>query len=136
MNSRIFVIEDEPAALKNIVTMLQEEGYVIAGVAADCDKAAKMINESLTDLVICNLYLRFTFSGESIIKLIRNVKEIPFIFLSSFTHDSRLNTILRTKSEMYLCSPYTKDQLVGSVKRLLKNIHKHKKTNISPLIVI
>lgn len=136
MSSKIFIIEDEPVALKNIINILKEEGFIIAGVAPDCDKATKMIQSSDADLVICNLYLRFSFSNENIISLIRNIREIPFVFLSSFTHDNRLNTILKTKSEMYLCSPYTKEQLIGSVKHLLKNFQKKQNKNRSLLIVI
>jgi len=134
MSAKIFVIEDEPIAAKNIVSILKQEGYEIAGVASDCQKASEMIKESQVDLVVCNLYLKFSFSGKNIIKLIRSVKSVPFVFLSSFTHDERLNKILRTKSEIYLCSPYTKEQLVGSVDRLLRN-PRQQKTSSSPLIL-
>jgi two-component system, response regulator PdtaR len=136
MGAKIFVIEDEAIATKNIVRILKDEGYEIAGIAANCQKAAEMINESEVDLVICNLYLKYIFSGKSIIELIRSVKNVPFIFMSSFTHDDRLNNILKTKSELYLCSPYTKDQLISSVKRLLRNFNLGKNTGFSSLKLI
>jgi DNA-binding NarL/FixJ family response regulator len=136
MRARIFVIEDESIAVKNIISILTEEGYEIAGVVSDCKQAVKLINESQVDLIVCNLYLKFTFCGDDIIQLIRSVRKIPFIFLSSFTHDDRLNTILRTKSEIYLSSPYTREQLLDSVKRLIRNFYHQKNTYFSPLIVI
>lgn len=135
MCAKIFIIEDEPVAAKNIISILKEEGYEIVGVADNCMQAYEMINTSQVDLVVCNLYLRFAFSGDSIIKLIRSVRKLPFVFLSSFTHDARLNSILRTKSEIYLCSPYTKEQLLGSVRRLLRNISQRQKPSRSPLIL-
>lgn len=121
MTARIFIIEDEPIAVKNITRILKEEGYEIAGITDDCQKATVMINSTQPDLVICNLYLKFVFSGKDIIKLVRSVTNTPFIFLSSFTHDFRLNDILRTESEIYLSSPYTHEQLLKSVKKLLGN---------------
>jgi DNA-binding NarL/FixJ family response regulator len=121
MAVKIFIIEDEPVAARNVAKILKEEGFEIAGTANDCLKASEMINSLHVDLVVCNLYLKFTFSGKNIIKLIRSVKTVPFVFLSSFTHDERLNKILRTKSEIYLCSPYTSEQLVSSIRKLLGN---------------
>ncbi|HEY9113516.1 MAG TPA: response regulator [Bacteroidales bacterium] len=134
--ARIFIIEDEPVAAKNISRILKEEGYEIAGIASDCEKASEMINTKQVDLVVCNLYLKFTFSGKDIIQLIRSVKNIPFVFLSSYTHDARLNSILRTKSEIYLSSPYTKEQLLGSINRLLRNLSRFNSSNVPPLIVL
>jgi DNA-binding NarL/FixJ family response regulator len=136
MAAKIFIIEDEPIAVKNIGNILKCEGYEIAGTAAGLQKASEMINSRDVDLVICNLYLKFTFSGEKIIKLIRSVKEIPFVFLSSFTHDERLNKILRTKSEIYLCSPYTSEQLLHSVKKLLNNFSKKQNHSFYSLTVL
>lgn len=136
MSAKIFLIEDEQVAAKNISRILKDDGYEIAGIAADCEKASEAINSIQPDLVVCNLYLKYTFSGKDIINLIRSVNKVPIVFLSSFTHDSRMNDILRTKSEIYLCSPYTSEQLLSSVKRLLKNFSRQTNSGLAKLMLI
>lgn len=136
MSAKIFLIEDEQVAAKNISRILKDDGYEIAGIAADCEKASEAINSIQPDLVVCNLYLKYTFSGKDIINLIRSVNKVPIVFLSSFTHDSRMNDILKTKSEIYLCSPYTSEQLLSSVKRLLKNFSRQTNSGLAKLMLI
>ena len=136
MTARIFIIEDEPIVARNIANLLKTEGFEIAGVATNCNKAKEMISSNQPDLVICNLYLRFSERGSNLIKAIRMIGNIPFLFLSSFSHDIRLNKILQTKSEMYLSAPFSNEQLISAVKKLLGNIANNKKSSSSALLSI
>jgi DNA-binding NarL/FixJ family response regulator len=135
MAARIFIIEDQAVAARNISRILDEEGYEVVGITDDCQKAIDLVTRLQPDLVICSLYLKFAFNGEEIIKLIRSVSSMPFVFMSSFTHDYRLNNILRTKSEIYLCSPYTPEELIRSVNKLIQNYTELKSSNSKELMM-
>ena len=73
MLAKIFIIEDESILAKSIAKIMMAEGFEVAGIADDCQKPSEMINSCQPDLVICSLYLKFAFSGQDIIKLIRSV---------------------------------------------------------------
>ena len=126
MKERILIIEDDALVAKSLSNLLVSSGYFIEGIASSCAKAEELFILTQPDLVICNLYLKYKCGGSNFIDRLRKFRDIPVLHLSAYSHDSRLDEIMQTDFDIYVSTPYTKEQFIFAVKKLLR---KHPKVD-------
>ena len=120
---RIQIVDDEVIVAKDLQRILLEAGYNISGIAHDYKKAADNFKAKIPDLLICDINLGNGLTGIDLVGEIRKVKHIPIIFLTAYSDEDTVNAALKTSPEAYLTKPFTREQLLISVSRILKNTH-------------
>jgi CheY-like chemotaxis protein len=80
--ARILVIDDNPAVVDILVTLLGEEGYRVSG-ALTKDEGLKLFILSRPDLVLLDIALSGESNGIEVLKRIRSISPIPRVIVVS-----------------------------------------------------
>jgi CheY-like chemotaxis protein len=80
---RILIIEDEPMIAFYLKEMLEEEGFVIVGVAGRLDKALALIKSAVFDAAVLDTNLAGISSSPAATNLA--ARSIPFVVLSGYS---------------------------------------------------
>lgn len=129
MGKKILIVEDDKELRRNILILLEEEGYKVFACEA-AERAIDILKNNTVDLIICDIMLP-GMSGYDFLKLLfsrDNFSAIPFIFLSAKAerHDLRLG--MELGADDYVFKPFKADDLLKSIKTRLNRFETIKKT--------
>jgi len=117
----IVVIEDEQALLKNIVRILNAEGY--EGLGAENGKVGvDLIRKRIPDLIVCDIMMPEMDGYEVLAELQKEPRTalIPFIFLTAKSERSDLRQGIELGADDYLTKPFDTDELIGAIEARFK----------------
>lgn len=119
----IYLVEDEEHLRKLMVLYLEKEGYLVTSFSS-----AEEAFEHLTDSISLWI-LDIGLPGADGFELIRRIKELdedkPVIFTSA--RDSEMDRVmgLRFGSDDYLTKPFSLQELILRIDKLLKRVYRH-----------
>jgi CheY-like chemotaxis protein len=117
---KIIVIEDEPQMLRNMLTILELEGYDALG-AENGERGLAAIQEHQPGLVFCDIMMP-GLDGYAVLRQIRaqpSTSMIPLIFLTARGEKHDMQTGLAMGAEGYLTKPVVLDDLLSVVRKHL-----------------
>lgn len=121
MSKHILVIDDDPVLLAMVGDYLKEGGFKVS--TADCGIYSNNIIYGNTppDLIVLDVIMPL-MSGAKKAKLLKQREKsahIPIILMSS-KEEQELKAIAEdSMANDYLCKPFTQEQLVSKIKKLL-----------------
>ncbi len=104
-DERILVVEDEGIVVLHIKKALESFGYIVAGIASSSEDAVAKASETRPDLVLMDIVLRGSGDGISAAEEIRNLLNIPIIFLTSHADESTLERAKASEPFGYIVKP-------------------------------
>ena len=113
------MVEDDPQALRYVRDVLSKAGY--APVATENPEEAlrlaqgKKLHLALLDLVLPGI------DGIDLMKKIRDVTDIPVIFLSAYGRDEIVTRALDSGAVDYVVKPFSPTELVARIRVALRN---------------
>ena len=90
----VLVVEDESIVSKDIQYSLKKLGYNVVGAAATGHKAIELCGEKLPDIILMDIMLKGDINGIQASTRIKEVYNIPVIFLTAYADE---NTLLKIK---------------------------------------
>jgi len=117
---RILVVEDAQSLRKDIVEMLNFEGYEALG-AENGIVGLQRAREMLPDLIVCDIMMP-GMDGLQVIKELqatRGTQDIPFIFLTARTGRDDQREGMNLGADDYLPKPFTAQELLRTVRTVL-----------------
>jgi DNA-binding response OmpR family regulator len=116
---RILVAEDEPMLLKTIELKLRKEGYDVIATS-DGRQAMMEIEGSDPDMVITDIMMPYA-SGLEIISHVRQKisRKIPIIILTAMEQEKVVMEAFELGADDYVTKPFSLNELVMRVKRLM-----------------
>jgi DNA-binding NarL/FixJ family response regulator len=112
----ILVIEDQPQMRRNILTILEMEGYeVITAENGRLGVACAM--EELPDLVLCDVMMP-ELDGYGVLKSLRGQKTTattPFIFLTAKGEKPDVREGMNLGADDYLTKPVLREELLAAI---------------------
>ena len=120
MQKHILIIEDESIVAKDIAGIVERAGYKVTGIGNNFEKGLSFFKANIPDLLICDINLGNGKTGINLIEETRKIKPVPVLYLTAYTDNKTVDTALETLPESYLTKPFTKQQLLISVNRILK----------------
>lgn len=127
--AKILIVDDDVDFIEIHKSMLEKYGYEVEGVSST-EEMMKRIEESKFDLIILDLMIEHYDSGFSIshkIKSMDEYKNIPIILCTAVASETGKKFSLKTNEEKnwikvdaFLDKPINLEDLIGTVKRLLK----------------
>lgn len=108
---RALIIEDEPLVALDIATLLEADGFEIAGIAASIDEALTMISHVDVDVALLDGNLR----GQAVDAVASALQErkISFVFVSGY---GRENLPTRFVGIPVVAKPFSDQQLIEATK--------------------
>jgi two-component system alkaline phosphatase synthesis response regulator PhoP len=123
MNSRqgpdsLLVVEDEPEIRSLIADWLEEAGYRVA-TAPDGLSALREFYQQHPDLVLLDVMMP-KMDGWELCRRIREVSDVPIVFLSAREQESDRVRGLTLGADDYITKPFSPRELVARVRAVLR----------------
>lgn len=115
---RVAIIESEPAFADIMRQNLEELGCNITGVYCTGEEAIKNVPDSDIDLIIVNVFLKGVKNGVDAAERIILSENIPVIFITRKTDKDDLSRINLFDHHRILQEPFTKDDLLNSIRQV------------------
>ena len=80
---RVLVIEDEDILAAELQSLLETDGWLVTGVAADTAEAITLANEAKPDWAIVDLHLRDGLTGAQIGRRLTRDYAVPVLYVTS-----------------------------------------------------
>ena len=111
---RVVIAEDEALIRLDLKEMLEEEGYVVAGEAADGETAVALTENLRPDLVILDVKMP-VLDGISAAERIAAGHLAPVVILTAFSQRELVERARDAGAMAYLVKPFTKADLVPAI---------------------
>ena len=111
---RVVIAEDEALIRLDLKEMLEEEGYVVAGEAADGEAAVELAAKLRPDLVILDVKMPI-LDGISAAERIAAQHIAPVVILTAFSQRELVERARDAGAMAYLVKPFTKADLVPAI---------------------
>jgi CheY-like chemotaxis protein len=120
----ILVVEDEAIVAMEIEEKLTSIGYDIAGVVSTGEEAVKKAGALRPDLILMDVRLEGAMDGIVAAGHIKEMYDIPIIYLTAYTDENTLERAKITEPLGYLVKPFSREDLRVSIDVAL---HRHMK---------
>ncbi len=120
METKLFIVEDEPAIQEVLRSYAEELGYLIDSLSNSFTSAIEAMDDSQANFALLDIRLGDEKDGILVARQVKERLKIPFIFITSLS-DS--DTILKASLESpdgYLLKPFSKENLFATVE-MIKN---------------
>jgi len=122
--TNILIVEDEAIVAKDIQQSLKKAGYNVVDVASTGEKAVELATDKKPDLVLMDIMLKGQMSGIEAAEEIRQILDIPVVFLTAYADESTFSKAKITEPYGYIIKPFKDIDLHTSIQLAL---HKHEK---------
>ncbi len=112
---RIVVVEDEIIFGEELVENLEKLGYEVFGPAISYTEGLTLFRENNPDLLLTDIGLSGKKTGLDLATVVKSERELPIIFLTSFTDKATIDAAKEIKPNAYLTKPYNLPQLYAAI---------------------
>ena len=133
--SRILIVEDEPAIAELIQSSLIGMGYEVSSIVSTGEEAIAKVEGEKTDLILMDIVLASEMTGTTAAEKIRSSTNIPIIFLTAYFNDNLLERAKLSEPYGYLLKPFNDKELYASIEMaLFKDALDKKRSRIDDLL--
>jgi len=118
---QVLIVEDEALIAKDIKYILEDEDYLVSGIAYHSKKALEELRDNTPDIVLLDIQLNSELTGIQLAKIINEQYHLPFIFLTSFADRSTIEKVKSTNPMGYIVKPFEERTLVATIEIALFN---------------
>lgn len=121
---KIFLVEDDKAISKNLILLLQSEGFSVSHASTQ-KQVASMLAERKFDMALIDISLP-DGNGFAVCTEIKQTQNIPVIFLTASGDEASVVTGLNMGADDYIIKPFRPRELIARIGAALR------KTGCSP----
>ncbi len=122
LETKILLIEDDPAIVENLSAFLKEEGFEVISVNGQ-QKALEQLEICRPQLILLDVTLA-EGNGYSACTAIKAKYEIPIIFLTALGDEFSVVTGLDMGADDYISKPFRPRELVSRMRSVLRRAGK------------
>lgn len=111
---RVVIAEDEALIRLDLREMLEEEGFVVVGEAADGEQAVALAKRLSPDLVICDVKMP-KMDGIAAAAQITEARIAPVVMLTAFSQRDLIERARDAGAMAYLVKPFQKRDLLPAI---------------------
>lgn len=115
---RIFLVEDDGKIAKNLTLLLRAEDFAVSH-AKTKSEAEKIIREQKFDLALVDISLP-DGNGYAVCTEIKEVQDIPVIFLTASGDEASVVTGLNMGADDYITKPFRPRELVARIRAAIR----------------
>lgn len=122
INARILVVDDEAIALRNLVHVLEKEGYDAVGCQSGRE-ALQMIDEDPFDLVLTDLKME-QVDGMKILQHVKQVcPDVEVIMITGYATVESAIEAMKTGAYHYVAKPFKLEEVRQVVREALEKVY-------------
>ena len=127
---KILIVEDESIIAMNLKETLIEMGYESCGIAPDRSKAISILDMTVPDLILMDIYLKGSTTGIELAKELKlRIPDVPIVFLTANSELSTIKKASETLAYGYILKPYKKSNLHAAIEVALEKSEDDKNNN-------
>lgn len=126
---RVLIVEDEFIVAEDIKTYLTDFGYTVAGTAADAKTATELASETLPEIVLMDIKLKYGSDGIDAARQIRERWDIPVVFVTAYADPKTLERAKSASPAGYVTKPVTPAGLRSSIEMAIAS-HEREQTKL------
>jgi len=123
MSVKILVVEDESIVAMDIKHRLEIMEYVVPAVVSSGERAVEEAGKHRPDLILMDIVLKGDIDGIEAYKQIKEVYDIPVVYLTAYSDEKTLNRAKTTTPYGYIIKPFEDRELKCAIEVAL---YKHK----------
>lgn len=119
--AKVMIVDDSPAEIQIMESALRGAGYTVVSISDPADAEVRMASEQ-PDVLLLDVVMPKR-NGFEVLRSIRRkdeLKAVPVVMVTSKNQESDKAWGLRQGANEYVSKPFTPDQLVGAVRRVVK----------------
>jgi len=128
---KILIVEDNVIIADDMQSMLEEIGYEVVDNVIVYEQAVEVLKNNHIDLVLIDIILASDKTGIDLGKHIRDVYNIPFVFVTSNSDKATVENAKTVKPDGYLVKPFEQQDLYTSIEIALSNFNYSRKDSNS-----
>jgi two-component system, response regulator PdtaR len=121
----ILIVEDEALVASYIQEVLEESGFVIAGVASSGPEAMSLVSSNPPDLALVDIKLAGPMDGIEVAQLMRSQFNVHSIFLSGVCDPETMERARVARPLGFLEKPFRPSQVFNALQRALSELFSH-----------
>lgn len=122
MKIRFVIADDAPFIREILRSLLEREGHICVGEAANGEEALLLVAQTLPDLLICDLVMPVK-TGLHTIKAVRDKYPITKIIACSTLDDQQqINKAIALGADQYISKPFSSTDVIKVVNGLFSRI--------------
>ena len=130
---KILIVEDEPVIAKNISMYLDNNDFMVSGIAYDYEEAMKELEHNTPDAVILDINLDGDKDGIDIASQINKDFHIPFLFLTSYSNKETLERAKVVEPSGYIVKPFNERTLLATLEIAISNFSQRSNQQVPEL---
>ena len=118
----VFVIDDDPAMLDIVTTILEAEGYLVE-TAADGEAALEKLKGFVPGIIVTDVMLP-KLNGWQLCKKLKAApatKNVPILVITAKGEDISELMSYESGADAYISKPFRNDEFLAQVKQLLEH---------------
>lgn len=125
----IYIIEDEALYANQLMMLVDELDYDLAGMADNSDTALVEVGKLNPDLLLVDIRVNGTMDGIELLSRITEEKKIPAIFITSFTDKETFDRAKAVNPYAYLSKPFNAHDLQRTIELAIQSKVEQKPAN-------
>jgi CheY-like chemotaxis protein len=113
--TKVLIVEDETVIALDIKNTLENMGYVVPEIVTSGEDAIKRTKVIKPDLILMDIKLDGDIDGVNAANKIRNLYEIPVVFLTAFADIKTLERAKKSFPYGYIVKPFEERDLIASI---------------------
>jgi len=115
----ILVVEDESLVARDLQSRLISMGYAVPAVSTTGADALQKASQFSPDLALMDIRLRGEMDGVEVAEQMRDMFDIPCVYLTAYTDDETLRRARITEPYGYLVKPFEEGELHTAIELAL-----------------
>ncbi len=115
----VLIVEDESIVAMDIQARLRQMGYSAPAVASTGIEAIERVQEFKPDLILMDINLKGDMDGIEAAAHIKEIRDIPVIYLTAYADDDTLNRAKVTSPAGYILKPFEERELQITIEMTL-----------------
>ncbi len=121
--TRILIVEDERIVARDLQYRLEKMGYLVSGIASSGEDAIQAASDCVPDLILMDIVLDGQMDGVEAARQIRLTRNIPILFVTSFSDDQFVERAKTTEASGYILKPVDERELSIAIDMALYKAH-------------
>jgi len=117
--SKIIIVEDEIIIALDLKLRLENLGYEVVHTSFNGKDAIKLTGEKNPDLVLMDIQLNGEMDGIDVAQQIRNLYNIPFIYLTGSHENTLLERAKQTDPVGFIGKPFDESEIQNLIEKAI-----------------
>jgi DNA-binding response OmpR family regulator len=127
----ILIVEDNPITAADLKSALKKLDFHITDIVPTYDRALTSIDKYEPSIIIMDIDLGKSKSGIELAQELKRSRNIPVLYLTSFSDDDTMEKAFATDPVGYLIKPFKREELKTTIMLALYKINKLEYENIN-----